>query len=194
MLADPMQSLSGLRLLVTGGSGFRDAAVSSGCRAWGVGAVSRHPRTSSDGVRWEAAELTEDGAVQGLLRGLRPDVVLHLASEVSGARDRDLVLPMLRANLLAAIDLMLACADAACRRLVLAGSMEEPELGDPAAVGPSARSFSLAWTRSQWSVASLERVAVAATAQLPPVTALLERRCASAQPRSRSPNGIPWTT
>ena len=44
---------------------------------------------------------------------------------------------MLRANLLAAVNLMLACADAGCRRLVLAGSMEEPELGDPEAVAQS---------------------------------------------------------
>jgi UDP-glucose 4-epimerase len=139
MLADPMQSLSGQRLLVTGGSGFIGTplcrqAVEQGAS---VHAVSRHPRTSSDGVRWEAADLTEDAAVQGLVRRLRPDVVLHLASEVSGARDRDLVLPMLRANLLAAVNLMLACADAGCRRLVLAGSMEEPELGDPEAVAQS---------------------------------------------------------
>lgn len=139
MLADPMQSLSGLRLLVTGGSGFIGTplcrrAVEQGAS---VHAVSRRPRTSSDGVRWEAADLTEDAAVQGLVRRLRPDVVLHLASEVSGARDRDLVLPMLRANLLAAVNLMVACADAGCRRLVLAGSMEEPELGDPEAVAQS---------------------------------------------------------
>lgn len=133
MLADPMHSLSGLRLLVTGGSGFIGTplchrAVEHGAS---VHAVSRYPRTSSDRLRWEAADLTEDVAVHGLLRRLRPDVVLHLAGEVSGARDRDLVLPMLRKNLVAAVNVMLACADNGCPRVVLAGSMEEPELGDP---------------------------------------------------------------
>jgi nucleoside-diphosphate-sugar epimerase len=153
MLADPMQSLSGVRLLVTGGSGFIGTplcrrAVEQGAS---VHAVSRRPRTSSDGVRWEAADLTEDAAVQGLVRRLRPDVVLHLASEVSGARERDLVLPMLRANLLAAVNLMVACADAGCRRLVLAGSMEEPERGDPEAVAQSP------YAVSKWAVLAYAR-------------------------------------
>lgn len=139
MLAHPMSSLSGQRLLVTGGSGFIGAALCRQAIELGatVHAVSRHPRTSSDEVHWHRTDLTEQVAVQGLLRRLRPDVVLHLASEVSGARDRDLVLPMLRANLLAAVNLMLACADTGCGRLVLAGSMEEPELGDPEAVAQS---------------------------------------------------------
>jgi nucleoside-diphosphate-sugar epimerase len=82
-------------------------------------------------------DLTEEEAVQGLLRELRPDAALHLAAEVSGARDRDLVLPMLRANLLATVNLMLACAENGCGRVVLAGSMEEPELGDPEDVAQS---------------------------------------------------------
>ena len=134
-----MGSLSGQRLLVTGGSGFIGASLCRQAieRGASVHAVSRHPQIASDGVRWERMDLTEQVAVQELVRRLRPDVVLHLASEVSGARDRDLVLPMLRANLLAAVNLMLACADAGCRRLVLAGSMEEPELGDPEAVAQS---------------------------------------------------------
>jgi nucleoside-diphosphate-sugar epimerase len=134
-----VDALSGQRLLVTGGSGFigvrlcrraleRDAIVH---------AVSRQRQVASDGVRWEHVDLTDYDAVRNLLRRLRPDVVLHLASEVSGSRDRDLVLPMMQANLVAAVNVMLASADAACRRVVLAGSMEEPDLGDPEAVAQS---------------------------------------------------------
>jgi UDP-glucose 4-epimerase len=37
---------------------------------------------------------------------------------------------MLHANLVAAVNVMLACHEAGCRRIVLAGSMEEPDLGD----------------------------------------------------------------
>ena len=88
-------------------------------------------------MRWERADRADHAAARDLLRRLRPDVVIHLASEVSGGRDRDLVLPMLEANLVTAVNVMLACADAGCGRLVLAGSMEEPDLGDAEAVAQS---------------------------------------------------------
>jgi UDP-glucose 4-epimerase len=154
MLADPMRSLSGQRLLVTGGTGFIGERLCRRAAEHGatVHAVSRHPGIASEGVLWEGADLTDHLAVQGLFSRLRPDVVLHLASEVSGARDRDLVLPMLRANLLAAVNVMLACGDAGCRRLVLAGSMEEPDLGDSEAVAQSP------YAASKWAALAYARL------------------------------------
>jgi UDP-glucose 4-epimerase len=139
VLADPMNSLSGQRLLVTGGSGFIGARLCRRASEQGaiVHAVSRQPQAASDEVRWERADLTDGAAVRDLFRRLRPDVVLHLASEVSGARDRELVIPMLRANLMTAVNVMLGCVEAGVGRLVLAGSMEEPDLGDPEAVAQS---------------------------------------------------------
>lgn len=139
MLADPIHSLSGRRVLVTGASGFIGARL---CRRAAeaeaiVHAVSRGPQRDVDGVRWEQGDLTDDGVVRDLVRRVQPDVVLHLASEVSGGRDLRLVLPMLRANLLAAVNVMVACADAGGPRVVLAGSMEEPDAGDPDAVAQS---------------------------------------------------------
>jgi nucleoside-diphosphate-sugar epimerase len=139
MLADPIHSLSGRRLLVTGASGFIGShlcrrAVAAGAIVYGV---SRAEQAETGGVRWERGELTEDAFVQDLVRRVQPDVVLHLASEVSGSRDLRFVLPMLRANLLAAVNLMVACAGAGRPRVVLAGSMEEPDMGDPDAVAQS---------------------------------------------------------
>jgi UDP-glucose 4-epimerase len=139
MLADPINSLSGRRLLVTGASGFIGArlcrrAIEAGAI---VHAVSREPQSDSGEVRWERADLTDAAAARTLVRRVQPDHVLHLASEVSGGRDLHLVLPMLRANLLAAVNVMVACAEAGCARVVLAGSMEEPDMGDPEAVAQS---------------------------------------------------------
>jgi UDP-glucose 4-epimerase len=132
-------SLSGQRLLVTGASGFIGGrlcrrAVERGAT---VHAVSRHREGSCGEVSWERVDVTDHAAVDALVRRCRPDAIIHLASEVSGSRDRDLVLPMLRANLVAAVNVMLSCSAAGCRRLVLAGSMEEPDLGDPGAVAQS---------------------------------------------------------
>jgi nucleoside-diphosphate-sugar epimerase len=139
MSANPLDSLSGRRLLVTGASGFIGARLCR--RAADVGAlvhaVSRAPREGDHGLRWEQADLTDEAAVRQLVRRVEPEIVLHLASEVGGSRDLALVLPMLRANLLAAVHLMVAAAEAGRPRVVLAGSMEEPDFGDPDAVAQS---------------------------------------------------------
>jgi nucleoside-diphosphate-sugar epimerase len=82
-------------------------------------------------------DLTDRAAVRALTRRVQPEIVLHLASEVSGDRSPDRVLPMLHANLLAAVNVMLAAHEIGCSRIVLAGSMEEPVPGDPEAVAPS---------------------------------------------------------
>ena len=138
MLADPL-NLAGRRLLVTGATGFIGArlcrrALEAGATVHGV---SRAAQPEDGGVRWERADLTDEAAARDLVRRVRPDVVLHLASEVSGSRDVGMVLPMLRANLMAAVSLMVACAEADRPRVVLAGSMEEPDMGDPDAVAQS---------------------------------------------------------
>jgi nucleoside-diphosphate-sugar epimerase len=139
MLADPMNSLSGRRLLVTGASGFIGARLCRRAAAAGaiVHAVSRAERSADEGIRWERADLTDEAVVRDLVRRVQPDHVLHLASEVTGSRDVQYVLPMLRANLLAAVNLMVACAEAGRPRVVLAGSMEEPDMGDADAVAQS---------------------------------------------------------
>jgi UDP-glucose 4-epimerase len=153
MLPDPINSLSGRRLLVTGASGFIGTRLCRRAAEEGavVHAVSRRPQGESDGVRWERGDLTDEAAAGEIVRRVQPDIVVHLASEVSGGRDLELVLPMMRANLVATVNVMLACAEAGCARLVLAGSMEEPDVGDPDAVAQSpyavAKSGALAYAR-----------------------------------------------
>jgi nucleoside-diphosphate-sugar epimerase len=124
---------------VTGASGFIGArlcrrAVDAGAI---VHAVSREPHGDADGIRWEHGDLAEEAFAREVVCRVRPDSVLHLASYVAGGRDVQLVLPMLRANLLAAVNLMVACAETGRPRIVLAGSMEEPDVGDPDAIAQS---------------------------------------------------------
>lgn len=139
MLADPMNSLSGRRLLVTGASGFIGARLCRRAAEAGavVHAVSRAPQADAEGLHWERGDLTEEATTRDVVRRVQPEHVLHLASEVTGSRDVQFVLPMLRANLLAAVNLMVACAEVGRPRVVLAGSMEEPDMGDPEAVAQS---------------------------------------------------------
>ena len=76
-----------------------------------------------EGVRPEEVDLTDQAATLALMRRVHPDVVIHLASGVEeGGQDRGLVIPMLRANLVTAVNVMLASTEVGCRRVVLAGS------------------------------------------------------------------------
>jgi UDP-glucose 4-epimerase len=127
-------------VLVTGASGFIGARLCE--RAGELGAavhgVSRRPsRDLSPALRWEHVDLSDEAASRALVQRVQPDVVLHLASEVSGDRSPHVVLPMLHANLVGAVNVMLAAHEAGCGRVVLAGSMEEPDLGDAEAVAQS---------------------------------------------------------
>lgn len=133
MHLDLYNSLLGSRVLVTGATGFIGTwicrrAIESGAV---VHAVSRSPQDEDEsGVRWEQCDLTDEASTNELVRRVEPDRVIHLAGMVTGGRDLKLVLPMLRANLLATVNLMVACVKTGRPRVVLAGSAEEPDPWD----------------------------------------------------------------
>ena len=113
-LATALAALSGQVILVTGGSGFIGSRICA--RAVERGAIVHSASRRPDGVeveraRREPVDVSDYQSTAALLRRVRPDIVLHLASRVAGARDRDLVLPMLQANLVAAVNVMLAAGD-----------------------------------------------------------------------------------
>lgn len=126
--------MSAERYLVTGASGFVGAALVRRLVAGGAEthAVARAaPAAPAAGAVWHAADLGDEAAVRALLAGVRPTRVVHLAGLVTGRRDVELVLPALRDNLLAAVHLLLAAHSTGVARLVIAGSMEEPEAEEP---------------------------------------------------------------
>jgi nucleoside-diphosphate-sugar epimerase len=122
-----------LRYLVTGASGFLgnrlcDRLSDDGAE---VHATSRSRRTSDDsGLRWWQTDLLDYGRVQQLFDEIRPDVIVHLAGQVTAAPDLSLALPAFHSLLGSTLNVLVAATRSGCRRLITTGSLTEPAATD----------------------------------------------------------------
>src|SRR5450432_1283444 len=120
----------GQRILITGANGFIGSHL---CHRLDQGqaevhAVYRTQRPLQAGrERWWQADLSDEGSVRHLFREIRPDVIFHLASHVKGAPNLEHVLPTFRSNLQSTINLLTLAAENGCKRMVITGSLAEPE-------------------------------------------------------------------
>jgi UDP-glucose 4-epimerase len=135
---------SGRRVLVTGHRGFIGAAATRRLREAGaeVRGVCRTPEGAENApFPVVACDLSDLDDCRRALADTRPDCILHLAGHPFGARELSRVLPTLRDNLVATVNLLTAAAEAQTGRLVITGSLEEPagEL-DPVPSSPYAAS------------------------------------------------------
>ena len=137
-----MEDLAAARVLVTGATGFIGRRLAARLCALGcdVHGVSRREWADGEGpaLHWHRADLTDPAAVDALVGGVRPDLVVHLASSVTGSRARDQVRPTLHANLASAVYLLDAIQSAGVRRLILAGSLEEADVAEMVPASPYA--------------------------------------------------------
>jgi nucleoside-diphosphate-sugar epimerase len=81
-------------------------------------------------VSWWQVDLSQAEAVAGVFRLVKPRIVFHLASHVSGDRRLEAVWPTVRDNLLSTVNLLTAASETGGPRVVLAGSMEESDLDE----------------------------------------------------------------
>jgi UDP-glucose 4-epimerase len=122
--------ITGRKVLVTGASGFIGAhlchrLVDAGAE---VHALSRRRRSADRSpLTWWEGDVADIEMVRTLFREIQPETIYHLASHVMGAPNLQHVLPTFRANLQSSVNLLVAAAETGCRRLILTGSLAEPE-------------------------------------------------------------------
>jgi UDP-glucose 4-epimerase len=124
-----VSQLRGSVALVTGASGFLGEhlcrrLMEQGSEVHGV----QRGRSASlpDEVTQWTCDVVDFDQLREIWQKIKPDTTFHLASMVTGSRDKSIVLPSLQANLQSAINIYLLASEYECRRVVAIGSMEEP--------------------------------------------------------------------
>lgn len=117
------------RVLVTGSRGFIGSALcerleSAGADVWRTRRGEAAAAATPQEVRCDLASFEECRAA---LTQIAPDRILHLAGHPFGARDLARVVPTFRDNLATTVNVLTVAAELGVGRIVLAGSLEEPE-------------------------------------------------------------------
>ena len=118
----------GRRILVSGATGFIGRPLCEALLTLGaeVHGLARCAERSIDGVvRW-SIDLRDAPQVEAACAEIQPQIVFHLAAQVTARQERELIRPMLEHNLLGAVNLLMALTPGLCRRVVFCGSGEEP--------------------------------------------------------------------
>jgi nucleoside-diphosphate-sugar epimerase len=149
----PFSQFSRQKILVTGASGFIGSHLCrrlSSCGAEVHGVSRKIPIKESSCVRWWQGDLADIQTVRNLLTAIKPDVIFHLASHVAGSRSLELVLPTFSSNLMSVVNLLTIATEIGCKRIILTGSLEEPELCNSETI-PSSPYAAAKWASSAYA-------------------------------------------
>jgi nucleoside-diphosphate-sugar epimerase len=151
-------SLGGVPIVVTGASGFIgshlvDALVERGAA---VTALSRRALpfpAAGTGVRWVQVDLSDVDELRRRLAEVQPRCVYHLSSLADGRPLRELVLPILHAEVVACVNVLTLCSELGVPRVVLTGSLEAPSAGEePTSPYGTAKAASALYARLFYSL------------------------------------------
>jgi nucleoside-diphosphate-sugar epimerase len=149
-----MIAIKNKKILVTGASGFIGTPL---CRRLiqqkaVVYGVCRKRRGDLDpDVFWSHGDISDLTFVQKLMKSLQPDFIYHLASHVIGHRELHAVQPTFKANLQAAVNLLIVASEIGCERIILIGSQEEPDYEETSIVVPSSPYAAAKWAASSYA-------------------------------------------
>jgi len=128
-----LRSVDGRRVLVTGANGFIGSHLCSRLCQEGaeVHAVYRSRYVDSGFCQsWWQGDLADLAQVRRIFENTRPELIFHLASHVKGAPDLEHIIPTFQSNLQSTVNLLAVAAECNCPRVVLTGSLAEPELSN----------------------------------------------------------------
>lgn len=120
----------GGRYLVTGASGFIGRAVCQKLLDLGAEVLGTSRKSLDSRVAMWAqlpVDLTDAGEVDQLFERSRPEFVIHMAGCVTGKREIGWIRETLGGNLVSTINVLVAAKQANASKIVLAGSLEEPD-------------------------------------------------------------------
>ncbi|MBW4443764.1 MAG: NAD(P)-dependent oxidoreductase [Plectolyngbya sp. WJT66-NPBG17] len=121
------------KILVTGASGFIghhlcQRLLRSRADVYGVSRLQRSSNDSS--IQWLQGDVRNLKEMRQVMVSIKPDVIFHLAGYVSGSRSLDTIQATLENILVSTVNLLTLMAELGGRRIILAGSLEEPDAGD----------------------------------------------------------------
>ncbi|TVL99217.1 MAG: NAD-dependent dehydratase [Candidatus Brocadia sp. WS118] len=145
--------LAGQKIFITGASGFIGSQLcrtlcNSGAEVYGIS--RKIPCEKEYILRWRQGDLKDIGLIRNLLSDIKPEVIFHLASHVTGSRSLENVLPTFHSNFYATVNILTAATEAGCRRIILAGSLEEAE-SDGTEVVPCSPYAAAKWASSAYA-------------------------------------------
>ena len=130
-------------VLVTGARGFIASRLcqrllEAGAVVYGTSRQSNP--TLAPSVRWITDNLTDLDHVRKSIAAVTPSTIFHLAGHVTGSQLLKEVQPTLIANLVSTVNLLTVAAESRDCRVVLTGSMQEPQPHGSAPCSPYAAS------------------------------------------------------
>ncbi|MDR4481965.1 MAG: NAD-dependent epimerase/dehydratase family protein [Nitrospirales bacterium] len=144
--------MSDAKVLITGATGFLGTHLFQRlCPISGeVHATSRTQRPNlKGGPLWWQTNLEDLGAVRRLLANVKPDIIFHMSGLASAIQTVEFVLPTFHSLLTSTVNLLTVATEVGCQRVVLAGSLNEPQSEDSEVI-PSSPYAAAKWASSAY--------------------------------------------